>query len=158
MAGIFDKLIADHNRHRELLAKIAETSGDSEDRRSLFEQFRIDVTAHASAEEQSLYAEMMARPDLTDDARHSVAEHKELDDLIGELVEMDMSSPGWLTKFKTLRHDYEHHIEEEEEEMFPAADEELSKAVETKLGKIFAERKPAEMEKAAEGHAADERD
>ncbi len=158
MAGIFDKLIADHNNHRELLAKIAETSGDSEERRTLFEQFRIDVTAHASAEEQSLYAEMMGRPELSEDARHSVAEHKELDELIGELVEMDMSSPGWLTKFKTLRHDYEHHIEEEEEEMFPAADEELSKAVETKLGKIFAERKPAEMEKAAEGHAADERD
>ena len=154
MAGIFDKLIEDHNRHRDLLAKIAETSGDSEERRTLFEQFRIDVTAHASAEEQSLYAEMMGRPELTDDARHSVAEHKELDDLIGELVEMDMSSPGWLTKFKTLRHEYEHHIDEEEEEMFPAADEELSKAVETKLGKIFAARKPAEMEKVADGHNA----
>ena len=158
MAGIFDRLIEDHNRHRDLLAKIAETSGDSEERRTLFEKFRIDVTAHASAEEQSLYAEMMARPELSDDARHSVAEHKALDDLIGELVDMDMSSPGWLTKFKTLRHDYEHHIEEEEEDMFPNADKELSKAVETKLGKIFADRKPAEMEKAAEGHAADERE
>jgi hemerythrin superfamily protein len=158
MAGIFDRLIADHNNHRALLAQIAETRGDSEERRTLFEQFRIDVTAHASAEEQSLYAEMMGRPELSEDARHSVAEHKELDDLIGELVEMDMSSPGWMTKFKTLRHDYEHHIEEEETEIFPAADEELSKAVETKLGKIFADRKPAEMEKAAEGHAADERD
>lgn len=158
MAGIFDKLIEDHNRHRDLLAKIAETSGDSEERRTLFEQFRIDVTAHASAEEQSLYAEMMGRPELTDDARHGVAEHKELDDLIGELVEMDMSSPGWLVKFKTLRHDYEHHIEEEEKDIFPTADEELSKAVATNLGKIFAERKPAEMEKAAEGHMADERE
>ncbi len=158
MVGIFDKLIEDHNRHRDLLAQIAETKGDSEDRRTLFEQFRIDVTAHASAEEQSLYAEMMGRPDLSDDARHGVAEHKELDDLIGELVEMDMSSPGWLTKFKTLRHDYEHHIEEEEKDIFPAADEELSKAAEAKLGKIFEERKPAEMEKAAEGHMADERE
>jgi hemerythrin-like domain-containing protein len=158
MAGIFDRLIADHNKHRKLLSQIAETIGDSEERRTLFEQFRIDVTAHASAEEQSLYAEMMARPDLSDEARHSVAEHKELDDLIGELVEMDMSSPGWLTKFKTLRHDYEHHIEEEEKEIFPAADAELSKAVAAKLGQIFANRKPAEMEKAAEGHAADERE
>ena len=158
MAGIFDRLIEDHNRHRELFAKIAETSGDSEERRTLFEQLRIDVTAHASAEEQSLYAEMMSRPELSDDARHSVAEHKELDDLIGELVEMDMSSPAWLTKFKTLRHDYEHHIDEEEDEMFPTADEELSKAVEAKLGKIFADRKPAEMEKAAEGHMVDERE
>ncbi len=158
MAAIFERLIADHNKHRDLLARIAETTGDSEERRTLFEQLRIDITAHASAEEQSLYAEMMARPELTDDARHSVAEHKELDDLIGELVEMDMSSPAWLTKFKTLRHEYLHHIEEEEEDMFPAADEELSNAVEAKLGKIFADRKPEEMAKAAEGHEADGRE
>ena len=32
-----------------------------------------------------------------------------------ELNDADMSSPGWLTRFKTLKHDYEHHMEEEEE-------------------------------------------
>ena len=41
--------------------------------------------------------------------------------IIQELDEMDMSSPGWLTRFKTLRHDYEHHIDEEETEIFPVA-------------------------------------
>ena len=157
MAGIFERLIADHNVHRDLLSKIAETSGDSEDRRALFEQFRVEVTAHASAEEQSLYAEMMGRPELSDDARHGVAEHKDLDDQIIELVETDMSSPGWLIKFKTLRHDYEHHIEEEETDIFPTADAELSKAAEAKLGAIFADRKPDELEKAADGPAGDSR-
>ena len=34
---------------------------------------------------------------------------------------MDMSSGGWLTRFKTLHHDYDHHIEEEEDEIFKKA-------------------------------------
>ena len=158
MAIIYDLLKEDHDKHRDLLAKIAETEGDSEERRTLFTKFREDVTAHANAEEQSLYAEMLSRPDLQDDGRHSVAEHKELDDLLAELGDMDMSSPGWLLRFKTLRHDYEHHIEEEEEDMFPAADEGLTTKAEKRLAEIYKDRFPKELESAQEGIEADTRD
>ncbi len=145
---IFADLKADHDRHRELLAQIAETSGASDERKTLFETFMLDVTAHAAAEEESLYATMLGMPDLRDDARHSVSEHKEIDDFLGELNDMDMSSSGWLTKFKEMRHRYEHHIDEEEEEMFPAASKELSTAEEERLGKLFEQRKPKELERA----------
>ncbi len=158
MAKIFDLLKKDHDKHRKLLKQIAETQGDSEDRRELFTQFREEVTAHAAAEEESLYAEMLARPELQEDGRHSVAEHKELDDLLAELADTDMSSPGWLQKFKTLRHEYEHHIEEEEEDMFPAADEEFEEACEERLGDRYAERYPKELAEAEEGIEHDDRD
>ena len=94
------------------------------------------------------------------DARHSVSEHKEIDDFLGELNDMDMSSPGWLVKFKEMRHRYEHHIDEEEEEMFPAAAEELSAAEEERLGNLFEKRKPKELERAEENppSAEDERE
>lgn len=158
MAKIFDLLKEDHDKHRELIKKIVKTEGDSAERRELFTEFREEVTAHANAEEQSLYAEMLSRPELQDDGRHSVAEHKELDDLLAELSEMDMSSSGWLQKFKTLRHDYEHHIDEEEQEMFPAADEEFAAKCEERLGDIYADRYPAELESAQEGVEHDDRD
>src|SRR3546814_8159528 len=83
--GIFTRLKADHDRHRELLDKIDATQGDSDERRDLFEAFRIDVTAHAASEEMSLYATMLANPDLRDEAQHSVAEHKEIEDYLTEL-------------------------------------------------------------------------
>ncbi len=158
MAKIFELLKEDHDKHRELLKKIAETEGDSPDRRSLYTQFTEEVTAHANAEEQSLYAEMLGRPELQEDGRHSVAEHKELDDLMAELSEIDMSSPGWLQKFKVLRHEYEHHIEEEEEDMFPAADEEFATKCEERLGDLYADRLSAELESAKEGVSHDTRD
>ena len=157
-ARIFADLKADHDRHRDLLAKIAETSGDSAERRDLFETFTLDVSAHAAAEEESLYATMLAKPDLRDDARHSVSEHKEIDDFLGELADIDMSSGAWLTKFKEMRHRYEHHIDEEEEEMFPAAAEELSDAEEARLAKVFESRKPRELERAEQNPPGDERE
>lgn len=147
-ARIYADLKADHDRHRQLLARIAETSGASDERKALFEQLMLDVAAHAAAEEETLYATMLANPDLRDDARHAVSEHKEVDDYLSELRDMEMSSPGWLVKFKEMRHRYEHHIDEEEEDMFPAASEELSAADEERLGRVFEERKPKELERA----------
>ena len=145
---IFTDLKADHDRHRDLLARIGETSGDTEERRTLFEAFRVEVTAHAAAEEESLYATMLAKPDLRDDARHSVSEHKEIDDFLAELADLDMASGAWLTRFKAMRHRYEHHTDEEEEEMFPAAAEKLTAEEEARLARTFEARKPRELERA----------
>ena len=146
---IFARLKADHDRHRELLDRIDATHGDSAERRDLFEAFRIDVTAHAASEEMSLYATMLANPDLRDEAQHSVAEHKEIEDYLTELYEMDFASSGWLTRFRTMKHRYLHHIDEEEEEMFPAAEKELSDERKKELIRIFEKEKPREKAKAA---------
>lgn len=146
---IFARLKADHDRHRKLLDQIDATQGDSEECETLFEAFRVEVTAHAASEEMSLYATMLARPDLREDAQHSVSEHKEIDDMLTELYEMDFASTGWLTRFRTMKHRYLHHIDEEEEEMFPEAEKELSDARKKELIKIFEKEKPKEKAKAA---------
>ena len=153
---IFARLKADHDRHRELLDRIDATHGDSAERRDLFEAFRIDVTAHAASEEMSLYATMLANPDLRDEAQHSVAEHKEIEDYLTELFEMDFASSGWLTRFRTMKDRYLHHIDEEEEEMFPAAEKELSDERKKELIKIFEKEKPKEKAKAAEEEPSSE--
>lgn len=157
-ARIYADLKADHDRHREMLAKLGETSGDSEERRELFEALRIELMAHAAAEEESLYATMLGNPELRDEARHSVTEHKEIDDFLGELVEIEMSSPAWKRKFDEMRERYEHHIEEEEEEMFPAAAETLSDATEQQLAETFEANKPREKQAAVDTMPGDARD
>ena len=157
-AKIFEKLKADHDKHREMLAKLGETEGDSDERRELFKALCTELQAHAAAEEESLYATMLGDPELRDEARHSVAEHKEIDDHLAELADTDMSSSGWLTKFKEMRHRYLHHIDEEEEEMFPSADEGLSDETEEELAEKFDERKPAELEAAEGTTPGDERE
>lgn len=146
MTDIFSILKSDHDLHRQLLEQIASETGDSAKRRELFEAFRVEVTAHAAAEEQSLYATMLGDPSLQEEGRHSVAEHKEIDDLLGELQDEDVTADDWIAKFKEMRHRYEHHIDEEEDEMFPAAEAELTSAKAEELGAKFDRRKPAELE------------
>jgi len=157
-ARIFKDLKADHDRHRDMLSKLGETSGASEERKTLFEALRKELQAHAAAEEESLYATMLARPELREDARHSVSEHKEVDDFLGELLEIEMSSSAWLTKFKEMRHRYLHHIDEEEEDMFPEAAKTLSDEDEKRIAKVFEERKPQELAMAEEQKPGDERE
>ena len=157
-ARIYADLKKDHDRHRKLLDEIEATSRGSEERRAQFDELRKELQAHAAAEEESLYALMLANPDLRDEARHSVAEHKEIDDLLGELVEIEPNDIGWITKFREMRHRYEHHIDEEEEEMFPAAEEVLPERVEEKLAETYEERKPAELERAIAEPDEDERE
>lgn len=145
---IFARLKEDHDRHRKLLADLEQTQGDSDDRRGLFEAFRVEVTAHAAAEEETLYATMLADPDLRHEGQHSVAEHKEIEDYLEELDEMDFASTGWLARFRTMKDRYIHHIDEEEEEMFVKAARELSDEKEKELARKFEERKPDEIERA----------
>ena len=145
MTDIYQAILADHKRHRELLDKIADTSGDSEQRRKFWDDFYYDVSAHAAAEEETFYSKLLEEPHGQDKARHSVHEHQEMDDIMIELSEMDFSSPGWLARFKTLKHDYEHHMEEEENEIFNAAKKLFSDTEETEFAENFAKRKAAEF-------------
>ena len=141
---IYELICKDHAHHRELLNKLAQSTGDSEDRREAWDAFYYDVKAHAAAEEETFYSRLMADPSGQDDARHSVSEHKEMDDIIEELQAMDFSSSAWLTRFKTLKHDYEHHMDEEEKDIFEKAQKVFDEQQASSIGQKFSERKKAE--------------
>nr|WP_295108456.1 hemerythrin domain-containing protein [uncultured Caulobacter sp.] len=141
---VFGRLVEDHDRHRALLAMIEETHGDSEDRRTLFEELVRELKAHAAAEEQALWSSVLRDPATTDFARHAVAEHKEIDDMLADLAARDMGSPGWLRRFAGLKEEYLHHIREEEQEQFVAAEEHLSATDVRHMRQVFERRKKAE--------------
>ena len=144
MTTIYEEIRKDHAKHRDLLDRIARTHGDSEERAQLWNAFYYDVKAHAAAEEETFYAKLMEKPGGQDDARHSVSEHKEMDDIMEELNSMGFDNSGWLTRFKTLKHDYEHHMDEEEEEIFAKAREVLKDDLDSRHAKIFRSRKASE--------------
>lgn len=146
-ARIFADLKKDHDNHRDLLARIDGTK-DKGDLEMLFIEFRTEVTAHAAAEEESLYATMLSKPDLREEAQHSVSEHKEIEDYMEEMAEQEAGSAKWKSIYAQLRKRYLHHIEEEEEEMFPEASEGLTAAEEKRLATVFEKRKPAELKRA----------
>jgi len=145
---IFERLIQDHDLHRDLIARLKETDGQSAERRDLFEKLTKELKSHASAEEQALYSTMMRKPPTTDDTRHSVAEHHEIEVALNDLAATDAGSREWDEKFDHLSHRYLHHIEEEEDEHFPEFSEFLTAEDETFMRMVFERRKEAERAEA----------
>ena len=73
-----------------------------------------------------------------------MAEHKEIDDMLADLAARDMASPGWLRRFTALREEYLHHIREEEQEQFVAAEKKLSPTELRYMKQVFNRRKKEE--------------
>lgn len=134
---IFEELRTDHDTQRRLAELTAKTEGDSDGRRELFDRLVKELERHADAEEKFFYSELLKHELTRDKARHSVAEHKELDDRIAELQETDLSSPAWLPRFKDLAHRVEHHLAEEEREVFQPAGKVLNDDEKIRLGSAY---------------------
>lgn len=125
---IFEAIRSDHETQRTLIDLVVKTEGASDGRKELFERLKRELTSHAAAEERYFYVPLM-EVDLTQDAaRHSVAEHKELDDFIEQLEGYDMSGSQWLQTAKELADRLVHHLDEEETEVFPVAGKALTDA------------------------------
>ncbi|QEA40747.1 hemerythrin domain-containing protein [Pistricoccus aurantiacus] len=118
---LFEALREDHDTQRTLLDLLVRTEGASEGREELFGKVKSELQSHAAAEERALYIPMMEHDATQEKARHSVAEHHEIDELIETLEATDYSSPSWLSHAKQLQHLVTHHLDEEEHEVFQLA-------------------------------------
>ena len=145
---IFNRLKQDHDLHRDLLGKLAAAEGGDGARDALLARFTKEVKAHAAAEEQALYSTMLRKPDTTAETRHSVAEHKEIEDLLNDLAATESATAEWSDKFDHLRHRYLHHIDEEEEDNFPEYEKYLTDEDVQHMRSVFDKRKPAEKAQA----------
>lgn len=148
--NIYQRLIEDHGKQRGMAGGLAETEGDSAERNRLFREFRLELEAHAAAEEQTFYAELIATDEGQPKARHSIVEHDHAADLVKKLCETDMSSSGWLQIFKKLREAVEHHLDEEEREVFPLAQKLISEERANELADEFDARKKEELSERSE--------
>ena len=119
--NIFEALRESHNKQRDIAEKLIQTSGDTEERRALFYQFKNELFAHAVAEDRYFYIPLMMTDSGLNITRHALAEHHEMDELLEQLTEIDFSNTGWLAIAKKLSETVLHHLEEEEHSFFQQA-------------------------------------
>ncbi|CUI03642.1 Regulator of cell morphogenesis and NO signaling [Janthinobacterium sp. CG23_2] len=109
-------------------------------KKKLATQICTELTKHATAEEEIFYPAVRAatksNEDLVDEA---TVEHASAKDLIAQIMEMEATEELFDAKVKVLSEMIEHHVQEEENEMFPKA-REAGLDLEA-LGQQIAERK-----------------
>lgn len=137
--NIFEALRLSHETQRALAAQILDTQGDSPQRDHLYTELKHELAAHAAAEERCFYLPLIEHDSSMGQARHGMAEHHEMDELVEELNGMDYSSPGWLAHFKKLHHKVFHHLNDEESAIFQLAGKMLTEAQKESLAKDYEE-------------------
>jgi hypothetical protein len=119
--NIFEALRESHERQRGYADALIQTHGESKDRVEAYELLKAELHAHETAEERFFYIPLMQYDNGVDLSRHAISEHHEMDELMEELDDTEMSSPAWLVTAKKLSEKVHHHLKEEEQKFFQMA-------------------------------------
>jgi hypothetical protein len=115
-------LKADHDKVKKMLAEGEETTERAEKTRTeLFETLKAEMMIHERIEEEIFYPALKSHPKAKDIVLEGYEEHHVVDEIMGELEATDVTDETWGAKFKVMKENIEHHIEEEEGEMFKQA-------------------------------------
>ena len=130
-----DLLESDHRRLEDLLKKGEETTARAvKGRKELLDTITNELNAHELIEEKLLYPALKSHPAAKESVLEGYQEHHVADVLVKELHGLARSDERWGPKLKVLKENIEHHIEEEEDTMFPTARSVLSRADLEELG------------------------
>jgi hemerythrin superfamily protein len=140
----------DHATVKELFEREEKlTKKDEAQRVSLFNQINEALTAHATIEEEIFYpAVKKARSEhVQDEVREAYEEHKQIKTLLAQIASIKPADETYDIKVKVLKEDVEHHVKDEESEMFPYAKKFLSSSRLKELGAELESRKKQALKK-----------
>jgi hemerythrin-like domain-containing protein len=142
----FNLLKADHRKVEELFARLESTSGKK--KLDVFAQIKTELDLHAHLEEKIFYPALEKPTETRDIILEAYEEHKQVKTLLRELSRAKNADEEWQAKAKVLQENVEHHVQEEETELFKKARRALSKEEVEELGQQL------EIEKAHKQAAA----
>ena len=133
-----DLLKADHEKVKAILSQLSESTDRALKKRGeLLGKLEMEITIHTRLEEEILYPAFKEAGSKEEDIMYYEAkeEHRTVDSLVlPDLKETDPGTPEFAGRVKVVKELLEHHIKEEEEEMFPKARKLLGKAKLEELG------------------------
>jgi hemerythrin superfamily protein len=133
-----DLLKADHERVKGILTQLSETTERGVKKRTeLLAKLEMEIAIHTRLEEEVLYPAFKKAGGKEQEVMYYEAkeEHRTVDSLVlPDLKVTDPSTPEFAGRVKVVKELLEHHIEEEETEMFPQAKKLLGNATLEELG------------------------
>ncbi len=145
VAGIFtspahdalELLKTDHRKVEDLFAKVKENEDGNN--AATFKKIKAELDVHAHVEEMIFYPHLMEKGDkeLKKIVREGEEEHAQVKLLLVEIDELSGDSPLFKAKLKVLMENVEHHVKEEEDEMFPMVKDQIPEETRVRLGSLM---------------------
>ncbi|HEX9720317.1 MAG TPA: hemerythrin domain-containing protein [Ramlibacter sp.] len=135
--NIFEALRVSHETQRALSARLLASEPGTPERHRVFLDLKRELLVHETAEERCFYVPMMKHDATVDAARHAIAEHHEMDEMVEELEGQELNAPGWMAGAKKLCEKVEHHLQEEETKFFQEAGKVLTEPQKLSLAKEY---------------------
>ena len=125
--NVFDILKEDHRKVDGIFQQL-EPAAEDGTRQQLFRQLKQELDLHAHVEETILYPALKEAAQTREITVEAYEEHAEVKQLLARIEQTPPGDGKWIDLVSELRHNVEHHVEEEESELFGAARDVLSGA------------------------------
>ncbi len=140
----------DHEKVSGIFEKLEPTTEQAvKTREELFAKLKNELDVHARIEEQIFYPAIKEAEETHDITLEAYEEHHVVKQLLAELEALPVTDESWGAKLKVLQENVEHHVEEEEGEMFKGARKVLSQEQIDELGARMEAAKKQEKTAAA---------
>src|SRR3954467_6743330 len=134
-----DLIKQDHKRLKKLLEETLEAEGAEREHR--MNHLRTELVAHERMEEEVLYPRLRDEKKARESVLEGYEEHHVADVILDELLDVPPETDMWKAKVKVLTENVEHHMEEEENELFKKARAVLDRNELERLGERMAQIK-----------------
>ena len=126
MDNIYEALRESHKTQRTLCRRLSRMKPDDPRSWETFQALRIELAAHAAAEERFLYAQILFDDMGLKSSRHALAEHHQIDECVEAIEDARNKPDAWPELVRKLSHEVHHHLREEEKKFFQLSGKILS--------------------------------
>lgn len=133
---IFENLLRDHERLKRMIARLKSEAEEVDQKMAVFNELKELLAAHTAAEETVVLSRSLKDPLARARTLEGLEEHVLAEDLvnkIGHTNELEV----WEARVKVLCDSLEHHLKEEEEDLFPDLKNRWTRAERERMGEEY---------------------
>lgn len=136
--NVFDIIVNDHENVKNIFHKLLiSTTRAGKTREQQFARLRDEITRHMFAEEQSFYPFLMDHVDDREPLHEALEEHRSARIVLQDVEDTPVEDESWHPKLNVLHEQIDHHIQQEETDVFELAHEFVDEDVAHELGLKF---------------------
>lgn len=136
---LFELLKRDHRQVEQLMDQLVDAEEDQ--RQELFDSLNESLSQHMQLEEKFFYPRIKNAQQLKELVQDALEEHRETKEFLQKLSKMKIDTEQWIDTLQEMQEGVLHHVEDEEDQIFPQCRNVLDAAQISEIGNQIVEAK-----------------